>query len=158
MFKTNKQTKTKLLKLMTLMQRRHNSSADTLQLCLFFMNPSKYIYIKISLFCCWFHTKNGTMTLPLLVTKTGPWFNIKMTSYQYRKSHCGDKTILRPSYLHNGISYAGKITSLYWIRAQMSYHLSSYPPLVTHICVSKLGQNLFSWWLVAGPVLRHYLN
>ena len=46
------------------------------------------------------------------------WFNIKMTSYQYRKSHCGDKTILRPSYLHNGISYTGKMTSLYWIRAQ----------------------------------------
>ena len=50
---------------------------------------------------------------------TGPWFNIKMTSYQYRKSHCGDKTILRPSYLPNGISYAGKITSLYWIKAQI---------------------------------------
>ena len=47
---------------------------------------------------------------------TGPWFNIKMTSYQYRKSHCGDKTILRPSYLHNGISYTGKTTYLYWIR------------------------------------------
>ena len=30
----------------------------------------------------------------------------------------GDKTILRPSYLHNGISYTGKMTSLYWIRAQ----------------------------------------
>ena len=50
----------------------------------------------------------------------GPWFNIKMTSYQYRKSHCGDKTILRPSYLHNGIPYTGKTISLYWIRAQMS--------------------------------------
>ena len=50
--------------------------------------------------------------------KSGPWFNIKMSPYQYRKSHCGDKTILRPSYLHNGISYTGKTTSLYWIRAQ----------------------------------------
>ena len=48
----------------------------------------------------------------------GPRFNIKMISYQYRKSHCGDKTILRPSYLHNGISYTGKMSSLYWIRAQ----------------------------------------
>ena len=46
----------------------------------------------------------------------GPWFNIKMSSYQYRKPHCGDKTILRPSYLYNGISYTGKVTSLYWIR------------------------------------------
>ena len=48
---------------------------------------------------------------------SGPWFNKKMSSYQYRKSHCGDETILRPSYLHNGISYTGKTISLYWIRA-----------------------------------------
>ena len=47
----------------------------------------------------------------------GPQFNIKMTSYWYRKSHCADKTILRPSYLHNGISYTGKTTALYWIGA-----------------------------------------
>ena len=40
-----------------------------------------------------------------------------MPSYQYRQSHRGDKTILRPSYLHNGISYTGKTTSLYWIGA-----------------------------------------
>ena len=48
----------------------------------------------------------------------GPWFNIKMSSYQYRKSHCRDKTVVRSSYLHNGISYTGKMTSLYWIGAQ----------------------------------------
>ena len=57
------------------------------------------------------------------VELTGPWFNIKMSSYQYRKSHCGDKTILRPSYLHNGISYTGKTTSLHWIRAQITLGL-----------------------------------
>ena len=28
-----------------------------------------------------------------------PWFNIKMLPYQCRKSQCGDKTILRPSYI-----------------------------------------------------------
>ena len=49
----------------------------------------------------------------------GPRFNIKMPSYQYRKSHCGDKTVVRSSYLHNGISYTGKMASLYWIRAQV---------------------------------------
>ena len=38
-----------------------------------------------------------------------------MLSYQYRKSHCGDKTVVRSSNLHNGISYTGKTTSLYWI-------------------------------------------
>ena len=45
--------------------------------------------------------------------------NITMSSYQYRKSHYGDKTILRPSYLHNGISHTGKTTSLCWIGAQV---------------------------------------
>ena len=44
-----------------------------------------------------------------------------MSSYQYRKSHCGDKTVVRSSYLHNGISYTGKMTSLYWIRAQIPW-------------------------------------
>ena len=51
-------------------------------------------------------------------SRPGPWFNIKMSSYQYRKSHCGDKTVVRSSYLHNGISYTGKMSSLYWIGAQ----------------------------------------
>ena len=50
--------------------------------------------------------------------QTGPWFNIKMPSYQYRKSHCGDKTVVRSSYLHNGISYTGKMPSLYWTKTQ----------------------------------------
>ena len=44
-----------------------------------------------------------------------------MPSYQYRKSHCGDKTVIRSSYLHNGISYTSKTTSLYWIRARLTY-------------------------------------
>ena len=43
--------------------------------------------------------------------------SIKMSSYQYRKSRCGDKRVLRSSYLHNGISYTGKMSSLYWIGA-----------------------------------------
>ena len=49
----------------------------------------------------------------------GPWFNIKISSYQYRKSHCGDKTVVRSPYLHNGISYTGKMSSLYWIGARI---------------------------------------
>ena len=48
----------------------------------------------------------------------GPRFNKKMSYYQYWKSHCGDKTVVRSSYLHNGISYTGKIMSLYQIRAR----------------------------------------
>ena len=56
-------------------------------------------------------------------TTPGGWINIKMPSYQYRKSHCGDKTVVRSSYLHNWISYTGKMTSLYWIGA-LVYDLS----------------------------------
>ena len=43
------------------------------------------------------------MVFPL---KWEPWarFNRDMSSYWYSKSYCGDKTILRPSYLHNEIS------------------------------------------------------
>ena len=73
------------------------------------------VFIDISLAIA-YHCSNSYIRLGVKVP--GPRFNIKMTSYQYRKSHCGDKTILRPSYLHNGISYTGKTTSLYWIRAQ----------------------------------------
>ena len=49
----------------------------------------------------------------LLSPEIRGWFNIKMPCYQYRKTHCGDKVILRPSYFHNGISYTGRMTSLY---------------------------------------------
>ena len=55
----------------------------------------------------WFERMASTLGRP------GPWFNMNMTSYQYKKSHCGDKTILRPSYLHNGISSTGMMSSLY---------------------------------------------
>ena len=52
------------------------------------------------------------------VKSAGAWFNIKIPSYQYKKYQCGDKTILRPSYLHNGISYTDKMAS-YRISGQM---------------------------------------
>ena len=50
----------------------------------------------------------------------GPWFNIKMSSYQYRKSHCWDKMVIRSSYLHSGIFFTGKLGFSYWIRARSS--------------------------------------
>ena len=52
---------------------------------------------------------------------SGPWFSIKISSYQYRKSHCGDKTIIRSSYLHNRIFYPGKMASLYWISPKVAH-------------------------------------
>ena len=70
---------------------------------------------------------------------SGPWFNIKMSSYQYRKSHCGDKTVVRSSCLHNGISYTGKMSSLYWIRAleQKMYSITLSSKLGMEACTSS---------------------
>ena len=70
-----------------------------------------------------FQLKKKKPSIKLLVAAkklwlcAGPRFSIKMTSCQYGKSHCGDKSILRPSHLHNGISYTDEMTSLYWIGA-----------------------------------------
>ena len=63
-----------------------------------------------------------------VILKPGPWSNIKMSSYQYRESHCGDKTVVRWSYFHNGISYTGKTVSLYWIRALAHRTTGSHSP------------------------------
>ena len=46
--------------------------------------------------------------------EAGPWFNIKISSYQSRKSYRGDNTVIKPSYRRNGIPYTGKMASLYW--------------------------------------------
>ena len=75
---------------------------------------------------------------------SGRRFNIKMSSYQYRKSHCGDKTISWPSYLHNGISYTGKTSSVYWIRAQVyAFHHIPFMALwqLTQFTNLKLNQS-----------------
>ena len=56
--------------------------------------------------------------------------------------HCNDKT--RKCYEW----YAE------WVPNNYLTHL----PLVLHICVIKLGQHWFSWWLVACSAPRHYLN
>ena len=85
---------------------------------------------------CWMHGKQ------LLFSHQcpGPWFNIKMWSYLYRKSHCGDKTVVRSSYLHNGISYTGKMASLYWTNTKsMVCTLLTEPcrpPLKNHMVMS----------------------
>ena len=78
--------------------------------CIFCFVTASSSWKEIILF--WFRFRRN------LFLKLRALIQYKMSSYQYRKSHYGDKTILRPSYLHNGISYTGKMISLYWIRAQ----------------------------------------
>ena len=66
---------------------------------------SLYNNYNISVIWSWAQGIDKSHRRGCCLEQSGPWFNIKISSYQYRKSHCGDKTILRPSYLHNGISY-----------------------------------------------------
>ena len=62
----------------------------------------------------------------LILIQPEPRSNIKIIY----ETHCGDKTTLRPSYLHNEISYTGEMPSLYWIGAQnISKTWSSYDVL-----------------------------
>ena len=56
-------------------------------------------------------------------SEPAPWFDINVPPYQYRKSCCEDKMVVRSSYLHNGISFTGKTTLLYWIRALITFEL-----------------------------------
>ena len=65
----------------------------------FYSSSELHIYMRIIVMCGFLGGQ-------------GDWFNIKMASYQHMKAHCAGKTILQPSYLHNAISYTGKMTSL----------------------------------------------
>ena len=73
--------------------------------------------------------------------EAGPRFNINMSSCRYRKSHCGDKMVVRSSYLHNGISYTGKVSSLYWIGSQtviMQHRAQSHIRKQRNLTTAKL--------------------
>ena len=69
-----------------------------------------------------------------LEVKPGGWFSIQMTSYQNRKSHCGDKMIIWPSYLHRGISYTGKMT----------FFISNHSPRI-HLANSEVMCIIIQW-------------
>ena len=84
-------------------------------------------------------------------------------SYPYRKSHCEDKTVVRSSYLNNGISYTGKTTS-FWIGTQehswwcpgpcrrvpkwccsiYHLHITFGPPLLEKLCHDQLSRHWIS--------------
>ena len=53
----------------------------------------------------------SSLCVPKAQYPPSPWFNLKMSPYQYRKSHRGDKTAARSSYLRNWISDTGKAAS-----------------------------------------------
>ena len=86
----------------------------------------------------------ATLTKQLSRSGTGPRFNIKMLSYWYRKSHCGDETVVRSSYLHNGISYTGMTTSFYHTPTSTKLK-GGYTGITLSVCpsirLSVCGQN-----------------
>ena len=90
-----------------------------------------YIYIYI-------HTH-------IYTRKTGPWFNIEMSSYQYRLSHCGDKTV-RSSYSHTGIYSTFKTSFLYWIGPPGS--------MMHNIEYTLKTQNNDEQWLLTNPASK----
>ena len=85
------------------------------------------------------HTKWYAMNVPSkqgqhhACRRSGGWINIRMPSYQYRNSHWGDKTILRSSYLHNGISFTSKTTSLYWFSALAPFPTKPSPDVICQV-------------------------
>ena len=87
---------------------------------------------------------------------SGPWFNINMSSYQHRKSHRGDKTVVRSSYLHSGISYTGKMIYLYWFTPLISYQPTQTYTTTKQSDVHISWDELFlcsvhivsSWWIL----------
>ena len=48
---------------------------------------------------------------------------LKMSSYEYRNSHCGDKMVFWRSSLHNNIT--GESASLYWVQSLIYQWLST---------------------------------
>ena len=103
----------------------------------------RYTVSSVICFCHW----------SLLLT-LGPWFYIKMASFQYRKYHCGDKTVVRSSYLHNGISYTDKMASylglislcvVCWLSAFVDWRFWKFLKLIRrHTCESYFLM-AFSW-------------
>ena len=76
--------------------------------------------------------------------RSGGCLYIKMSSYQYKESHCGDKTVVRSSYLHNGISYTGKMEYLYWINPQL---VTSPSLLHMMVCTDSVSvTNVYERW------------
>ena len=82
---------------------------------------------------------------------SGGWININMSSYQYRDSHCGDKTILWPSCLHNGISYTNKTTPLYQIGAQVDNKTNC----TSHMNVLILSSTVKTWSNIIWYCIHH---
>ena len=91
----------------------HNGNQDFMK-SKSMLTPHQWSGSSVVQVMAWCHTDSKaspkTMTTRAL---------IQYKDVVYRKSHCGDKTVIRSSYLHNGNSYIDKMTSLYWLSPQV---------------------------------------
>ena len=103
------------------------------------------------------------MTLYFTVTTQYPlrsWSNIMMWSSQCRKSHCGDKMVVNSSDLYNGISYTGKMASLFQISPLYLFKL--YVHWNSQAITFSVHENHQTYWtfLIARPkcLMRDFTN
>ena len=104
-------------------------------------------------------------------SKPEPRFSIKMWSYQYRKSHCGHKTVIRLSYPDMG--YPILLTHWGWDKMDAIFQTrfsNGFSWMKMHEFWSKFHWNLFlgihstilqhwfRYWLGADQAISHYLN
>ena len=92
----------------------------------FWMMSKRYLksFIAIEIFhqTCLVNTASANCLALRDAWPPGNCFIIKMSSYEYRKSCCGDKRVLQLYYLKSGISYTEKVVlvSLYRNRLQQA--------------------------------------
>ena len=103
---------------------------------------------------CWRHSWHATTGVQWLQRVACTWhdtvlhwFITKMLSCRYRKSHRGDKAVVRSSYLHDGISYTCETISFYWIEAR-GLAVFRHPGTCYH------HDELSSWWHASSVVLH----
>ena len=97
---------------------------------------------------------------------SGLWFNTSILSYQYRKSFCGDKAILQPSYLHNEIFYTGR-TNIFILNQGQGFHEMIYVDPCDVSGIRSAGQTLIDslmldistrWQREGGQVNQHAIK
>ena len=82
------------------------------------------------------------------IERSGRCRGIDIASYQYRNSHCGDTMIWWLSYLHNGISYPGKVTSLYRNGLKIYLYIQNPMQIMVPIEYSNCSQGELIQWHV----------
>ena len=76
---------------------------------------------------------------------------IQGTILPFRELHCGDKVVIKSSYLHSGNSYTGKMVSLCWIKARMAmsslWKISAAFPIQMWINYVKYRYNVYNIYI-----------